>query len=40
MTPKFVDVSKTLSYFAKNKIFAAQAYDNFIITLTSEITKI
>jgi len=40
MAPKVVEVSKTLSYFSKNKIFTSQAYDVFIITLASEITKI
>jgi len=40
MTPKFVEVSRILSYFSKNKIFTTQAYDDFIITLASEITKI
>jgi len=35
MIPKFVEVSKILSYFPKNKIS-----DVFIITLASEITKI
>jgi len=40
MASKFVEVFKTLSYFLKNKIFTAQAYDVFIITLASEITKI
>jgi len=40
MTSKFVEVSKILSYFPKNKIFTTQASDVFIITLASEITKI
>jgi len=39
MVPKFVEVPKTLSYFPKTKIFTIQAYDDFIITLASEITK-
>jgi len=40
MATKFVEVSKILSYFPKNKIFTTQAYDVFIITLASEVTKI
>jgi len=40
MDPKFVEVSKILSYFPKNKMFTTQAYDVFIITLANEITKI
>jgi len=40
LAPKFVEVFKILSYFPKNKIFTSQAYDVFIITLASEITKI
>jgi len=40
MTPKLVEVSNSLSYFPKNKIFTTQSYDIFIITLASEITKI
>jgi len=40
MTTKFVEVSKILSYFLKNKIFTTQAYNVYIITLASEITKI
>jgi len=40
MAPKFVKVSKILSYFSKNKIFVTQAYDALIITLASELTKI
>jgi len=39
MAPKFVEVSKILSYFPKNKVFISQAYDIFI-TLAIEITKI
>jgi len=39
MAPKFVKVSKILSYFPKNKLFTTQVYDVFI-TLASEITKI
>jgi len=39
MAPKFVEVSKILSYFSKNKILTTQAYDVFI-SLASEITKI
>jgi len=40
MTSKFVEVSKILSYFPKNKIFTTQASDVFSITLANEITKI
>jgi len=39
MAPKFVKVSKIISYFLKNKILTTQEYDVFIITLASEITK-
>jgi len=36
MTPKFVEVSKILSYFPKNKIFTTRGSDVFI-TLASKI---
>jgi len=40
MAPKYVEMSKILSYFSKNKIITTQAYDVFIINLASEITKL
>jgi len=40
MAPKYIEVSKLLSYFSKNKIITTQAYNVFIINLASEITKI